>query len=184
MRGGSRREQTPRPFKVSVEGLHARFLLEAFLAHAGREMSTLQASFDGLLAELTCCARYLGLERNAQMVLTEQLGAISMLRDFANALLRCAGENAAREALKESEAKQAAAKEAREAAKEAAKGVAKGVAKEQGPTAASPRLSMRPVITATAVAATSSPVLATVVKEAWVPKPSPVRYTGPDDEYF
>ena len=114
------------------------------------------------------------------MVLTEQLGAISMLRDFANALLRCAGENAAREALKESEAKQAAAKEAREAAKEAAK----GVAKEQGPTAASPRLSMRPVITATAVAATSSPVLATVVKEAWVPKPSPVRYTGPDDEYF
>lgn len=99
----------PPPKKAAVEGLHARFLLEAFLDASDMESSRLQAQYDTLMSELCATARYLGLNGSAQKTISEQLGAISTLRDFATALVKCAAENAARdaEATREAKAQQA-----------------------------------------------------------------------------
>ena len=47
------------PLKAAVEGLHARFLLEAFLSAARREMTGLQSRFDEMASEMRACGVYL-----------------------------------------------------------------------------------------------------------------------------
>ena len=88
----------PRPYKVGVDGLHARFLLEAFLRDASLEIARVQTLHDALLGELSASAKYLGLDKNAQRSISDQLGALSTLRDFASALSRCATETATKKA--------------------------------------------------------------------------------------
>ena len=95
----------PRPCKVGVDGLHARFLLEAFLRDASAEIARVQTLHDELLAELAVSARFLGLDKGAQRSVSDQLGALSTLRDFSAALSRCAAEAAAKKADAEKRAK-------------------------------------------------------------------------------
>ena len=48
------------PLKAAVEGLHARFLLEAFLSAARREMTELQSRFNEMASEMRGCGVYWG----------------------------------------------------------------------------------------------------------------------------
>ena len=84
------------PVKAAVQGLHTRFLLEAFLSTASLEIGQAQSHLDHLLKQLGGCAAYLGLGSKSK--LADQLGVLSVLRDFGIALGKCAFENDAREA--------------------------------------------------------------------------------------
>lgn len=90
-------EDEPPPLKAPVEGLYTRFLLTSFLTVAGAELAELRRRRDALLEMLSQCAGYLGLGRAAHSNVGDQLGALSVLRDFALALAKCAAENEARE---------------------------------------------------------------------------------------
>ena len=90
-------EDEPQPLKAPVEGLYTRFLLTSFLTVAGAELAELRRRRDALLQTLSQCAGYLGLGRAAHSNVGDQLGALSVLRDFALALAKCAAENEARE---------------------------------------------------------------------------------------
>ncbi len=89
-------EDEPPPLKAPVEGLYTRFLLSSFLTVAAAELGELRRRRDALLDTLSQCAMYLGLGRAAQSNVGDQLGALSVLRDFALLLAKCSAENEAR----------------------------------------------------------------------------------------
>ena len=155
----------PPAVKAGVDGLHARFLLEAFLRDASAEISSVQTRHDDLLRELSAAARFLGLDKGAQRSVSDQLTAISTLRDFCLALSRCANETAAKKA-------EAAKLEARKlhAATRAAR-----------PTLGAVLATTRLACAAKADRATA-PAEAPDVREAWAP--SPARDYTAGNEYF
>ena len=75
------------PLKAAVEGLHARFLLEAFLSAARREMAVLQSRFDEMATEMRACGVYLGGGSQPKET-KEQLKELGAIKDFVNELCR------------------------------------------------------------------------------------------------
>ena len=65
--------------------------------HACMHARTYAHAYDALLRQLAKCAAYLGLGRSAQTNVGDQLGALSVLRDFSVALAKCAAENTPRD---------------------------------------------------------------------------------------
>ena len=87
------------------------------------------------------CAIYLGLGRAAASAVGDQLGALSVLRDFAIDLAKCAAENEARDAETAKEAakaKEVAAKEAGRLARLAAHDAVSEAASEAARDTSSP----------------------------------------------
>ena len=75
------------PLKGPVEGLHARFLLEAFLCGARREMAELQSGFDEMASQMRACGVYLGGGTQPKET-KEQLKELGALKDFVGELRR------------------------------------------------------------------------------------------------
>ena len=75
------------PLKAAVEGLHARFLLEAFLSAARREMTGLQSRFDEMASEMRACGVYLGAATQPKET-KEQLKELGAIKDFVRELCR------------------------------------------------------------------------------------------------
>ena len=75
------------PLKAAVEGLHARFLLEAFLSAARREMAELQSRFDEMASEMRACGVYLGAATQPKET-KEQLKELGAIKDFVSELCR------------------------------------------------------------------------------------------------
>ena len=75
------------PLKGAVEGLHARFLLEAFLCGARREMAELQSGFDEMASQMRACGVYLGGATQPRET-KEQLKELGALKDFVGELRR------------------------------------------------------------------------------------------------
>lgn len=166
-------DDAPPPTKAAVEGLHARFLLEGFERTASLDLARLRAQYDALLAELSEVARYLGLAKASQSSLTDQLAALSVLREFSLALARCAQENAARDA-----------ESSRHGAKQQ---TAPG--RRRASQATSVEELVDPLAPAACEAAdagdrASAPVAVTPVPAVDVSDTSPLRYCDPEAEYF
>ena len=75
------------PLKEAAEGLHARFLLEAFLCEARREMAELQSGFDEMASQMRACGVYLGGGTQPKET-KEQLKELGALKDFVGELRR------------------------------------------------------------------------------------------------
>jgi RNase H-fold protein (predicted Holliday junction resolvase) len=167
----------PLPLKVQADGLQSRMLLECFLEKGSREVALLQERYDSMLAELQAAAKFLGLDKDAQKSVSDTLAALSILKDFAHALAKCAQENAAREA----EASRQAARDAKRPS------IGKSNVSPHGSASCSSATVACAQGTSTSVA-DNEKVAARVKSPLGVSSSgnltSPPRYSDPNDEYF
>ena len=125
-------EEAALPLKSRVDGLHARFVLEAFLARARRDVAALRATAEAMHAELRGCNAFLG---GAAKTAPEQLGELATLREFAAELARCDRENDERAAAAAREKAAAQAAASRKAPSTVAAAAAAAAAKKKSAVA-------------------------------------------------
>ena len=88
------------PRKAYVAGLHARFLLADFLAHAERAIDDLAQHNGAMLRQLRRAATYVSPQLSPSQSPADHLAALCVINDFADALCK-----SAREALAQREAR-------------------------------------------------------------------------------